>query len=152
LESSSTKPELIRALAEAFGQEASTPAERTLGGGVKATAYWSFAPSLEIVVGEANRLPSDGQALAAWRARLGRRPIPLVLLIDADGGSLVVGPSGNPPPVVSVDPRLVVPLGQGETGEAHARRRPRRARQHSPNGRKSVLRTSLTTLKTPPYH
>lgn len=104
----STQQSLIRDLEEAFGREASLPAEPALAGGVRATAYWSFAPSLEVVVAEANRLPSDSQALAAWRARLGRRPIPLVLLIDANRSSLVVGPSGNPPPVVSVDPRLVV--------------------------------------------
>jgi hypothetical protein len=56
----------------------------------------------------------------AWRARLGRRPIPLVLLIDANGGSLVVGPSGNPPPVVSVDPRLVVSdLAEAATLDPH---------------------------------
>ncbi|MEX2645328.1 MAG: hypothetical protein WD249_03605 [Gaiellaceae bacterium] len=87
---------------------------------MRATAYWSFAPSLEIVVGEADRLPSDSQALVAWRARLGRRPIPLVLLIDADGTSLVVGPSGNPPPVVSVDPRLIVSdLAEAATLDPH---------------------------------
>jgi len=100
--------DVVRALTEAFGEEPSTPFEPGLGGGVRAHAYWSFAPNLEVVVGDADRLPSDAQALTAWRNRLGRRPIPLVLVIEANGSSLVVGPSGNPPPVVSVDPRLVV--------------------------------------------
>jgi len=100
--------DVVRALTEAFGEEPSKPSEPSLGGGVRAHAYWSFAPNLEVVVGDADRLPSDGQALTAWRTRLGRRPIPLVLVIEANGSSLVVGPSGNPAPVVSVDPRLVV--------------------------------------------
>ena len=39
--------------------------------------------------------------------RLDRRPIPLVLLIESDGRSLIVGPAGDPPPVVNLEARLV---------------------------------------------
>ena len=99
---------LVDVLSESFRREPSEPAEAKLGGGITATAYWSFAPNLEVVVAEASRLPSDGRALAAWKARLGRRPIPLVLLIESNGRSLVVGPSGDPPPVVSIDAQLVL--------------------------------------------
>ena len=56
---------------------------------------------------EADRPPADGHALRAWRTRLDRRPIPLVLLIESDGRSLIVGPAGDPPPVVTLDARLV---------------------------------------------
>lgn len=61
-----------------------------------------------MVVARALTSPADGQAVRAWRKRLDRRPIPLVLLIDVDGSPLLVGPAGDPPPVVSLDPRLVV--------------------------------------------
>ena len=105
-------PDLIRILANAFGHEPSTPAAPDLGGGVAARALWSFAPSLEVVVGKAEKLPSDGQALTAWRTRLGRRPIPLVLLIEGNGSSLIVGPSGDPPPVVSIGLASIFRVGQ----------------------------------------
>jgi hypothetical protein len=99
---------LVDLLSEAFRQEPSAPAEEKLGAGIAATAYWSFAPNLEVVVARADRPPADGHALAAWKTRLGRRPIPLVLLIEANGRALVVGPSGDPPPVVSLDAQLIV--------------------------------------------
>ena len=97
----------IELLTEAFDEEPRRPAESELGVGIRATAYWSFAPSLEVVVAEAERPPADGHALRAWRTRLDRRPIPLVLLIESDGRSLIVGPAGDPPPVVTLDARLV---------------------------------------------
>lgn len=99
--------ELVALLTEALEQEPRRPAEPDLAIGIRATAYWSFAPSLEVVVAEAERAPADGQALRAWRTRLDRRPIPLVLLIESDGTSMLVGPAGDPPPVVTLDPRLV---------------------------------------------
>ncbi len=99
---------LVDLLAEAFRQEPSTPAEVKLGSGITAAAYWSFAPNIEVVVARADRPPADGHALAAWKTRLGRRPIPLVLLIESNGRALVVGPSGDPPPVVSLDAQLIV--------------------------------------------
>lgn len=37
-----------------------------------------------------------------------RRAVPLVLLIESDASSVVVGPAGDPPEVISLDPRLVV--------------------------------------------
>lgn len=52
------------ALAGALGAPARRPADPGLGGGVEAVAYWSFEPSLEIVVAQAQR-PSDTQAVAA---------------------------------------------------------------------------------------
>ncbi len=97
----------IELLTEAFDEEPRSPAESELGPGIRATAYWSFAPSLEVVVAEAERPPADGHALRAWRTRLDRRPIPLVLLIESDGRSLIVGPAGDPPPVLTLDARLV---------------------------------------------
>ncbi|CAN5847579.1 hypothetical protein BH20GEM1_BH20GEM1_10220 [soil metagenome] len=99
--------QLAELLTEAFEEEPRRPADQELGAGIRAAAYWSFAPSLEVVVAESERPPADGHALRAWRTRLDRRPIPLVLLIESNGRSLVVGPAGDPPPVVSLDPRLV---------------------------------------------
>lgn len=62
-----------------------------------------------VVLAEASPSPSDSQAIAAWRRRLGRRPVPLVLLIAVDDDrAIVVGPGGDPPPVVELDPRAVV--------------------------------------------
>lgn len=105
---SARSAELIRVLTDAFGEEPRQPADRQLGAGITATAYWSYDPSLEVVLAEAAKPPADGQAQAAWRKRLGRRPVPLLLLIQADGASLAVGPGGDPVPVFSVDPRLLV--------------------------------------------
>jgi hypothetical protein len=99
--------ELVELLTGAFDEEPRRPSDQELGGGVTATSYWSFAPSLEVVLAEAPSVPADGQAVRAWRARLDRRPVPLVLLIESDGKSLLVGPAGDPPPVVSLDPRLI---------------------------------------------
>jgi hypothetical protein len=99
--------DVVDLLTEAFEEEPHVPAEAELGTGIRATAYWSFAPNLEVVVAEADRAPADSHALRAWRKRLDRRPIPLVLLIESEGPSLVVGPAGDPPPVVSLDARLV---------------------------------------------
>jgi hypothetical protein len=61
-----------------------------------------------VVVAKADPPPADGRARSAWRKRLDRRPIPLVLLIESDGSSLLVGPAGDPPPVISLDARLVM--------------------------------------------
>src|SRR3954453_13198889 len=94
-------------LAAALDAPARRPADPGLGGDIEAVAYWSFEPSLEIVLARAER-PSDAQAVAAWRRRLGRRPVPLVLLIVLPHGrALVVGPGGDPPPVLELDPRAV---------------------------------------------
>ena len=95
------------ALAEALGQAGGIPAEPDLGRGIRARAFWSFAPRLEIVVAQRDHTPSDAQALAAWRARLDNRPVPLVLLIESPDGTLAVGPGGQPPPVVELDPKLI---------------------------------------------
>jgi hypothetical protein len=43
----------LGSLTEAFDEEPRRPAESELGTGIRATAYWSFAPSLEVVVAEA---------------------------------------------------------------------------------------------------
>jgi hypothetical protein len=59
--------ELVELLTEAFEEEPRRPADPELGTGVRATSYWSFAPSLEVVVAESERPPADGQALRAWR-------------------------------------------------------------------------------------
>jgi hypothetical protein len=100
--------ELADALSEAFGHQPGVPADPDLGRGVRAEAYWSFAPSLEVVVARRDGTPSDAQALEAWRTRLDKRPVPLVLLIESGNGTLVVGPGGEPPPVVELDPKLIV--------------------------------------------
>jgi hypothetical protein len=105
---SSEHDELRDLLAQAFGTAPSVPAEPRLSAGVEATAYWTFAPGLEIVLARAERLPAEGQAVAAWTKRLNKRPIPLVLIVEAGGEQLVVGPSGKPPPTVRLDARLVV--------------------------------------------
>jgi hypothetical protein len=99
--------DVIDLLTEAFSAPPAVPAEARLTDSIAAVGYWSFQPSLEVVVAEAGRTPVDGQAVTAWRRRLAGRPIPLVLLIDAGDGVVAVGPSGNPPPVLAVDPRLV---------------------------------------------
>ena len=100
--------ELIELTTQAFDEEPRRPGDSDLGSGIRAIAYWSFAPSLEVVVAEAARPPADGQAQRAWRTRLDRRPIPLVLVIEANGSAMLVGPAGDPPPVLSLDPRLVI--------------------------------------------
>jgi hypothetical protein len=100
--------ELADALSEAFGHQPGVPADPDLGRGVRASAYWSFAPNLEVVVARREGAPSDAQALEAWRTRLDKRPVPLVLLIESGNGTLVVGPGGEPPPVVELDPKLIV--------------------------------------------
>ncbi len=100
--------ELADALSEAFGQQPGVPAEPDLGRGIRADAFWSFAPSLEIVVAQRDEAPSDAQALVAWRARLDKRPVPLVLMIESPGGTIVVGPGGDPPPVVELEPQIVL--------------------------------------------
>jgi hypothetical protein len=99
--------ELADALSEALGQQPGVPAEPDLGRGIRAEAFWSFAPSLEIVVAQRDEAPSDAQALAAWRARLDKRPVPLVLMIESPGGTTVVGPGGDPPPVVELEPKII---------------------------------------------
>lgn len=99
--------ELVELLTEAFEEAPRRPADAELAGGIRAAAYWSFAPNLEVVVARADTPPADGQAQRAWRNRLDRRPIPLVLVIEANGSSVLVGPSGDPPPVVSLDARLI---------------------------------------------
>jgi len=99
--------DVVDLLTEAFDEEPRRPSVSDLGAGIRATGYWSFAPNLEVVVAEAARPPADGHAVRAWRTRLDRRPIPLVLLIESDVRTLVVGPAGDPPPVVNLDVRLV---------------------------------------------
>jgi hypothetical protein len=100
--------ELVELLADAFEEGPRQPADRSLPGSVEALAYWSFPPSLEVVVAKASAPVADGRAIRAWRARLDRRPIPLVLAIESADGPLVVGPAGDPPPVVNLDLRLVL--------------------------------------------
>ena len=99
--------ELIELFSAAFDEEPRRPADPVLAPGIRASAYWSFSPHLEVVLAEAERAPADGNAVRAWRTRLDRRPIPLVVVIQSDDHALVVGPAGDPPPVVSLDPRLV---------------------------------------------
>ncbi len=100
--------ELTDLFSEAFGAAPSSPAEPHLSAGVEAKAYWTFSPHLEVVLAEAERLPPEGQAVAAWTKRLSKRAIPLVLVIESGDGQLLVGPSGKPPPAVRLDARLVV--------------------------------------------
>lgn len=99
--------DLLELFSEAFSQPPSPAADADLGSGIRVCGYWSFAPSLEVVLAECPRVPADGHAIAAWTARLRRRTVPLVLVVEANGSALVVGPGGDPPPVVSLDPRLV---------------------------------------------
>lgn len=99
--------DVVELLAEAFADEPRRPAESDLGTGIRATAYWSLAPNLEVVVAQADQPPADGRAVRARRTRLDRRPIPLVLIIESDAKTLSVGPAGDPPPVVTLDARLV---------------------------------------------
>ena len=100
---------LAELLAERLESEPRRPSEAALGSGITATAYWSYDPNLEIVIAESGRPPAEGSARNAWRKRLGRRPIPLVLLIDSgEDGALIVGPGGDPPRVFRLDPHLVV--------------------------------------------
>jgi hypothetical protein len=100
--------ELSDLLTEVFGVAPSSPAESKLSASVEATAYWTFSSHLEVVLAGAQRLPPEGQAIAAWTKRLNKRAIPLVLIIESGEGQLVVGPSGKPPPAVRLDARLVV--------------------------------------------
>jgi hypothetical protein len=64
---------LVELLAEAFDQAPWRPAERDLAPGIVASAYWSFAPSPDVVVAEATTPAADGHAQRAWRKRLDRR-------------------------------------------------------------------------------
>ncbi|MGH2762611.1 MAG: hypothetical protein ACRDL4_06960 [Thermoleophilaceae bacterium] len=41
--------ELVQLLSEAFEEEPRRPSDQELGGGVTATSYWSFAPSLDVL-------------------------------------------------------------------------------------------------------
>ena len=94
--------DLVETLSNVFATPPALPAEQSLAEGISAVAYWSFHPSVEVVVARAEREPTASQVSSAWRRRLAGRPIPLVVLID--GGSeeiTVAGPSGNPPPIVS---------------------------------------------------
>ena len=77
--------ELRDLLTQALGAAPSVPAEPRLSPSIEATAYWTFAPSLEVVLARAERLPPEGQAVAAWTKRLNKRAIPLVLAIEAGG-------------------------------------------------------------------
>lgn len=95
-------------LTQAFGAAPSVPAETRLSAGIESSAYWTFAPSLEVVLARAERLPAEGQAVAAWTKRLNKRAIPLVLIVEAGDEQLIVGPSGKPPPALRLDARLVV--------------------------------------------
>jgi hypothetical protein len=104
---------LVELLTDRLASPSSTPASSAanLAAGIRAIGYWSFDPRLEVVVATSDRAPRDGAARSAWAARLGRRPVPLVLMIvteDATEPAVVVGPGGDPPPVVRLDPRLVV--------------------------------------------
>jgi hypothetical protein len=98
----------VRDLTQAFGTAPSVTAEPKLSSGIEAIAYWTFAPSLEVVLADADRLPAEGQAVAAWTKRLNKRAIPLVLIVEAGDEHLLVGPSGKPPPAPRLDARLVV--------------------------------------------
>src|SRR3954451_5647945 len=100
--------ELHDLLTKAFETAPSVPAEPKLSPVIQATAYWTFAPSIEVVLADAERLPAEGQAVAAWTKRLNKRPIPLVLIVESGEDHLIVGPSGKPPPVVRLDARLTV--------------------------------------------
>ena len=100
--------ELRDLLTQALGAVPSVPAEPRLSAGIEATGYWAFAPGLEIVLAGAEHLPAEGQAVAAWTKRLNKRPIPLVLIVEAGDEHLLVGPSGKPPPALRLDARLVV--------------------------------------------
>ena len=60
--------ELVELLTEAFEEEPRRPADPELGGGVTATEYWSFAPSLEVVVAESER-PRQTDMLCARGGR-----------------------------------------------------------------------------------
>lgn len=96
-------------LAEAFGRPPAHPADAELGAGVEATAYWTFGDRLEVVIARSEKLPSETQATNAWKKRLNRRPVPLVLLVaDGAADAVLVGPSGDPPPAFRLDPQLVV--------------------------------------------
>jgi hypothetical protein len=100
--------ELRDLFTEAFGTAPSLPSETTLSAGIEAIGYWTFAPSLEVVLARAERLPAEGQAVTAWTKRLNKRAIPLVLIIEAGDEHLLVGPSGKPPPAFRLDARLII--------------------------------------------
>lgn len=100
--------ELRDLFTQAFETAPSVPAEPRLSSSIEATVYWTFAPNLEIVLADAERLPAEGQAVAAWTKRLNKRAIPLVLIVEAGDEHLLVGPSGKPPPALRLDARLVV--------------------------------------------
>lgn len=100
-------PTLQALLEQTLDAPAQAPASAALTAAITATAYWSFPPNLEIVLARAERAPTDAQARSAFDKRLNRRPIPLVLIIEAPERTLVVGPGGTPPPVTELDPRLV---------------------------------------------
>ena len=53
--------ELVDLLTEAFGAVPAVPAEGRLSDSISATAYWSFQPSLEVVVAESARTPATGR-------------------------------------------------------------------------------------------
>lgn len=103
---------VVELLSERFAAPPMTPAVAAtdLGSGIRAQAYWAFDHRLEVVVASAEKPPREASARAAWARRLNRRPVPLVLVIagrDGDGSATVVGPGGDPPPVVTLDPRLI---------------------------------------------
>jgi len=53
--------ELVELLTEAFDAAPATPAEGQLSDSISATVYWSFQPSLEVVVAESAQPPADGR-------------------------------------------------------------------------------------------
>jgi hypothetical protein len=95
---------LVELLTDRLASPPSAPASSAanLAAGIRAVGYWSFDPRLEVVVAASDRAPRDSAARSAWTARLGRRPVPLVLMIvteDATEPAVVVGPGGDPPPI-----------------------------------------------------
>ena len=85
--------------AEAFGVAPSSPAESDSRRGGSAD-YWTFPPHLEVVFAEAERLPPEGQAVAAWTEASEQESHPTRARHRLRDGQLLVGPSGKPPPAV----------------------------------------------------
>jgi predicted Rossmann fold nucleotide-binding protein DprA/Smf involved in DNA uptake len=70
------------------------------GSGLTAIGLWLGHGSLalEVVVAEAERRVADTDLRKAWRARLGGRAVPLILVVIGKEGASVCGPAGEEPP------------------------------------------------------